>query len=480
MMASEKKILSYGLHWFRRDLRINGNGALKRNIERNDGRVLGIFFFDSKFLSRPDFSHHRFAFFIDTLISLKQDLLAHGGDLLVLDHGPDQGFKEIIKALTQATGSAPSLVTYNRDYEPFARERDLRIQTLLEKHHSIEVFNERDHLILEPNEIEKDESGGYYQVYSPFARRWFEKLKTNDIQSRIQEAHQPLPKMKLQWNGLLKGKELELDCLKKFQSENMKKVTIPIPKAGVLAAQKCLAAFKQKVEDYKERRDIPSEKGTSQISIFLKNGSLTTAQVIQTLKLEHIDGLGKTGPSQYVKELAWREFYYHILWHCPRVETEAFLTKYNSIEWENRKDFFEAWKEGKTGYPIVDAGMRQLKQTGWMHNRVRMIVASFLTKDLLIDWKWGEKYFMEQLLDGDLAPNNGGWQWAASTGCDPQPYFRVFNPMLQSKKFDPDGAYIKRWLPERAKQSGESLHEPIDPIVDHDERRKMAIALYKI
>ena len=259
---------------------------------------------------------------------------------------------------------------------------------------------------------------------------------------------------------------------------------IEIPAAGSAAVWRAVQEFRKKVEDYPRGRDVPAEPGTSHFSIFFKNGSLTPAQAIAGLGLSEA-GVNDPGGA-FVRQIVWREFYYHILFHLPRVEKEAYNEKYKELAWENRKDWFQAWQEGLTGYPIVDAGMRQLRTTGWMHNRVRMIVASFLTKDLLIDWLWGERYFMEQLLDGDLAPNNGGWQWAASTGCDPQPYFRVFNPWLQAEKFDPDGTYIRRYVPELASLKGKDLHKPEKvaqvyrkPIVDHAAQKKKAIALFK-
>jgi deoxyribodipyrimidine photo-lyase len=258
---------------------------------------------------------------------------------------------------------------------------------------------------------------------------------------------------------------------------------VPIPESGFKAAVDKLNAFKP--EKYKDLRDIPEEEATSGMSVFLKNGSITTSQIVYHLGLKPYDEK-KSSKDTYLSELVWREFYYHILYHKPEVETEEFNSKYSGLKWDNNEKFFELWKEGKTGYPIVDAGMRQLKTTGLMHNRVRMIVASFLTKHLLIDWRWGEQYFMEQLLDGDLAPNNGGWQWAASTGCDAQPYFRVFNPWLQSKKFDPDGHYIKKYIPELSEIESKKLHEPITdhaeypaPIVEHKASRERAIEVYK-
>jgi deoxyribodipyrimidine photo-lyase len=265
-------------------------------------------------------------------------------------------------------------------------------------------------------------------------------------------------------------------------------MTIKAPEAGGKIGFARLNAFKRLIEGYGERRDLPAVDGTSQLSIFFKNGTISPAQAIAFLDLQKLDVKGQSGATKFLKEIVWREFYYHILHHVPRVEKEAFLLRYKNIKWENDETRFERWCAGETGYPIIDAGMRQLNTTGWMHNRVRMVVASFLVKDLLIDWRWGENYFMKKLLDGDLAPNNGGWQWAASTGCDPQPYFRIFNPWLQSAKFDPDGEYIRRFVPELAQSSPAAIHDPdasdrpskyIRPIVIHAEQKSKALALYK-
>lgn len=481
----------YGIHWFRRDLRVNGNPALGWNWKENHGRVLGVFFFDAQFLARADFSHVRFLFFLKTLAALKKDLENLGGSLLVLDSPPLEGFKKILGALDKA--SLPSVVSFNRDYEPYARERDHLVEDHLKRHFGAKVHTERDHLLIEPWELKKENS--FYQIYTPFARKWFQLLDSDEMQKRINHqangfrllerlsnldvtsANEP-PLFVMKWNELKLSPETFQDKLEEFLTATAKKVSIPIPEAGAAEGLKTLELFKSKLNDYATARDFPAESGTSRISRFLKNGSLTVAQVIHYLKLGREVFHIEKGSSRFLKELVWREFYYHILYHCPHVETSAFNPKFRDLRWENNEKLFEAWKTGRTGYPIVDAGMRELNETGHMHNRVRMIVASFLTKDLLIDWKWGERYFMEKLIDGDLAANNGGWQWAASTGCDPQPYFRVFNPTLQSEKFDPDGVYIKRFLPERRHLSGKALHAPINPIVDHAERKEMALRLY--
>jgi deoxyribodipyrimidine photo-lyase len=378
----------------------------------------------------------------------------------------------------------------------FARTRDEKIEKYLNEI-SLNVKNFRDHLLIEPDELFKEDNSGY-QVYSPFARKWMELAQTPLMRQRIQsqiEGFKYLDKLQsgvqekifsLSWSELLDKIDITNDTLLEFRKLNLKKVTIPIPKAGSIEAFKRLKEYKNDLSEYKDCRDYPALKKTSKFSIYLKNGSLTVPQILAYYELTPYKKK-QSAEDTFYSELVWREFYYHILYRHPYVEKSCFLKIYDSIKWENSEKNFEKWKNGQTGFPIVDAGMRELKQTGWMHNRVRMIVASFLVKDLLIDWRWGEKYFMEQLLDGDLAPNNGGWQWAASTGCDPQPYFRIFNPWLQSLKFDSDGEYIFKYLPELiGKVSAKKIHEPLniigypEPIVDHKVQREKALNLYKL
>jgi len=487
----------YGVHWFRRDLRVAGNPALRWSWQEHKGRVLGLFCFDAKFLARPDFSSDRFAFFLATIEKLRDELRAAGGDLLVLDRAPGDAFPFLWQALADAGAPRPGTVSFNRDYEPFARERDARVTALLEES-GVAVHTACDHLLIEPDELRKDESAAkdqprYYQVYSAFARRWFELLDTPQVRARLHAQRQGLQYLDaldgdahahrglfgLTWKALFDQTPPPDDHLRRFVEETAPRVRVPLPAAGPLAARARLAAFREHLSSYKTTRDRPDTDGTSRLSVYFKNGSLTTTQVIASLGLQSAEFGAGTGESTFLRELVWREFYYHVLWHRPDVERRAFLPQFRELAWENREDWFEAWKAGRTGYPIVDAGMRQLAATGWMHNRVRMIVASFLTKDLLIDWQWGERWFMERLLDGDLAPNNGGWQWAASTGCDPQPYFRIFNPTLQGKRFDPDGAYVRQFLPERRREDAKSLHEPRDPLVDHAKQKTKALAMYR-
>ncbi|NBW99481.1 deoxyribodipyrimidine photo-lyase [bacterium] len=484
--------MRYGIHWFRRDLRVAGNPALQANWKAHQGKVVGIFCFDQKFLSRLDFSAHRFQFFLKTLEALRSELREAGGDLLFMDVGPETAFEKLFEKLKAARKPLPAQVSWNRDYEPFARNRDEKMAHWFQKQ-GVAIATERDHVLLEPHEIFKGEDlNSAYQVYSPFSRKWMEFLKTPGIRNRVESQKKGLKYLKghpeaifsATWKELLPEKDRE-DLLAIYLRENGRKVSIPIPEVGTRTALQRLRAFSHVIPNYGKDRDIPSLDGTSQLSQFFKNGSLTGAQVIAELDLDR-PGKLKEGEEKFLKEIIWREFYYHILWHFPRVEKTAFLEKFAHLNWENNQKHFKAWKEGLTGYPIVDAGMRQLAQTGWMHNRVRMVVASFLTKDLLIDWKWGEQYFMEALLDGDLAPNNGGWQWAASTGCDPQPYFRIFNPYLQSKKFDPEGTYIRKFVPELKHLSAKEIHEPglnrpknyPLPIVEHAVQREKALKMY--
>jgi deoxyribodipyrimidine photo-lyase len=485
--------VNYGVHWFRRDLRVAGNEALKENFKTNAGRVLGLFFFDSKFLSRSDFSSNRFAFFLKTLKILQQELRSLGGDLLILDERPHAGFVKVAQII-QDSGNKLSLVTWNRDYEPFAINRDQEVKKVLNDL-NIDQQTFRDHLLLEPDEVFKASVGDFYKVYTPFARKWFEIFSHEAIQKRIKNQNAGVKYLEDKHNGVANsfkfdaswtdvGVTRDADKLDYFINENQKNVKISIPDAGSVEAFKRLKAFKKSISQYGEQRDLPIVDGTSKMSMFLKNGSITIPQIINLLDLSKQSFADIGGKTKYLKELVWREFYYHILYHEPRVETEAFNKKYNKLKWDNNVEYFEKWKSGSTGFPIVDAGMRQLNQTGWMHNRVRMIVASFLTKDLLVNWQWGERYFMEKLLDGDLALNNGGWQWSASTGVDAQPYFRIFNPKLQSERFDPSGEYIKKYIPELRHLTAKEVHEPPPtknypkPIIDHKIQKEKAIKLF--
>ncbi len=491
-MIQNLKTSSWGIHWFRRDLRLPGNRALQHNWKHTGRQTLGLFIFDSRFLARPDFSHNRFQFFIESLVELKSEMQKNGGDLLVVDGCATQFFDRLSEK-ARAHSLKPPLVTWCRDYEPYARARDSKVQDLLKKL-KIPYQDFRDHLLIEPWEISKpQEPESHYQVFTPFARRWFDLAQSHDIQSRTHlrlevEAPKTAELFSLKWSDLSKLDLGFTDQLSHFRERNLNSVNVPVPSAGTHNGLKYIESFRAKLKTYNTDRDLPGTDGTSRLSMFLKNGSLTVPMVIHALREHWPSSLqSPSGPATFIKELVWREFYYSILWHRPDVETQSYLPKFRHLKWQNREDHFTRWKEGTTGFPIVDAGMRQLAREGWMHNRVRMIVASFLVKDLLIDWRWGENWFMQKLLDGDLAPNNGGWQWAASTGCDPQPYFRIFNPWLQSKKFDAQGNYIRRYVEEITDAPPSVLHNPAadrtgygypQPIVVHEQQRALALKLY--
>lgn len=475
--------LAYGIHWFRRDLRIQGNPALLHQLKIHDGRVLGLFILDLKILQRPDFSKKRFSFYLKTLKKLQTELRQQGGDLLIYQSHSnpptDTQLEQTWSSLLTQCHTLPSLISFNRDYEPYSRRRDSGITEYLETHHHLKVHTERDHLLIEPHELRPTTNlNSFYQVFTPFKNRWYELFESDLIQSRLQK-HQSLLSapctFRMQWKEqvpealLLNSEELLSSLLKQFDETNFLNFT---PLATI-------QNFKPKILNYEQHRDFPSLAGTSYFSSFFKNGSLTVPEVILHLDLKKHHKTRSTSHKKFFDELIWREFYYHLLYHQPSVETLEFQRKFRNLTWENNEEHFKAWCEGRTGYLIVDAAIRQLLTTGWMHNRLRMIVASFLTKDLLIDWRWGERFFMNHLIDGDLAANNGGWQWAASTGCDPQPYFRIFNPTLQSQKFDPQGTFIRQWLPEYQHLNAKEIHLPQKPIVIHSEQREKALKHYQ-
>lgn len=472
------------IHWFRRDLRLAGNALFFQQVKKYQGRVLGIFIFDPTFLSRPDFSHARFDFFLNSLKELRLELKELGSDLLILDKGPEVAWKEI---LAQNIKFKIETISFNRDYEPFARNRDEKAKKLFSTY-GVKTETGRDHLIIEPHELHKDD-GSYYKVFTPFAKKWKSLFLNLDLNSRIKNSDWlPVKGKQLcshSWCNILPSRENpSLEILNRYQNISQKKHQISLPAAGHQAGLVALKIFKPKLNFYAEQRDLPAKEGTSRFSMYLKNGTLTTAQVIKQLKL--FGPKETSGQDKFLNEIIWREFYYHLIFHEPNVEKMPFQKKYTELKWENNYKYLQAWKNGMTGFPIVDAGMRQLKQTGWIHNRVRMIVASFLCKDLLINYQEGERHFMQYLLDGDLAVNNGGWQWAASTGCDAQPYFRIFNPWTQGQRFDSEASYIKKYVPELCNDSAKTIHQ-IDgsrsknypkPIVSHEIQRVLALKIY--
>ena len=420
--------------WFRRDLRLNDNAALYHAL--NSGKsVLPIFIFDPEILKELPEKDARVTFIYALLNQINQKQEKQGSQLLIKQGKPLSVFKDLIQEFEIAA------VYTNRDYEPYAIQRDQEVKNFLESKHII--FHEfKDQVIFEKSEVSKQD-GSPYTVYTPYSKIWLQKFKEKKIESFPSEDH---------LDKLIKaetGPKLNLKDLGFKQSE------ITVPDFDI---------SKNLIENYSKTRDVPSTEGTSHLGPYLRFGTVSIRELAR--KAANFE-------ETFLKELIWREFFMQILYHFPHVVDQSFKPAYDKIEWLNDETQFKKWCEGKTGYPMVDAGMRQLNQTGYMHNRVRMVVASFLCKHLLIDWRWGEAYFAEKLLDFELSSNNGNWQWAAGTGCDAAPYFRVFNPASQQEKFDPDWIYIKKWVPEFG------THQYPEPIVDHKFARERAIKTYK-
>jgi len=422
------------LCWFRRDLRIEDQTALFYSLQQEE-QVLPLFIFDRHILDAlEDKTDARVTFIYNQIASLKAFFEKQGSSMLVKYGHPEQIFQELVQEFEVQT------VYTNRDYEPYAQSRDGQVEALLAKK-NIPFLTFKDQVIFEPGEI-LNGSGEFYKVFTPFSRNWLEKFR----QTRVQ----PLPEAN--WKNLFTCSPLPFITLSEMGFEAS---SLEIPSTQVEDAI---------LKEYEAQRNFPAVLGTSRLGIHLRFGTLS----IRSLALKAAS-LNAT----YLNELIWREFYMMILGNAPQVVDRAFKPQYDQIPWRTNEEDFQAWCEGRTGYPIVDAGMRELNATGFMHNRVRMIVASFLTKHLLIDWRRGEAYFAKKLLDFELASNNGGWQWAAGTGTDAQPYFRVFNPDSQTEKFDKDLRYIKKWVPELGTSSYPQ------PIVEHKFARNRAIETYK-
>lgn len=424
------------LFWFRRDLRLQDNAGLYYALRENKN-VLPLFIFDKNILDRlEDKADRRVDFIHQALTNIHEELVKLDSALTVFYSTPEEAFKKLIKEHTIKN------VYTNQDYEPYAKERDEKIKQLLEKN-NIEFKTYKDQCVFEKDEVIKDD-GKPYTVFTPYANKWKKKLTPFYYKAY---------RTKKYFKNFAKLNPEEIPTLKKIGF--IKTDIVLNKKANVnnLLLQK-----------YKQQRDFPAIEGTSKLSIYLRFGVISIRSLVQQSLLQS---------ETWLNELIWRDFYMMILDHFPHAAFSSFKKQYDNIPWKNDKTQFKKWCEGKTGFPIVDAGMRELNATGFMHNRVRMIVSSFLIKDLLIDWRWGEAYFAQKLNDFDLSANNGGWQWAASSGCDAAPYFRVFNPTEQQKKFDPKFEYIKKWIPE----IGTTKYA--EPIVDHAKARLTVIALYK-
>ena len=457
------------VHWFRRDLRLRDNTALTRAAAACE-RLVPVFVLDDAILGRRDTGAARVRFMLGCLESLAAALTAHGSRLVVLRGDP----AVVLPDLARRTGA--TAVHWNKDYEPFARARDARVSEALAAA-GVRAHAWKDQVLFEETEILTG-AGRPFTVFTPYARAWHARkpAATVDLPAlpRVPEGS-ALPTIALP-DAVTLG----------FASH----ASLPAP--GEDAAHARLRDFvATTLGHYADHRNLPGVAGTSGLSPYLRFGVVS----IRTVRAA-ASGRGN-GAKTFTMELAWRDFYQQLLFHHPNVERQAFRPAMRTLAWENDRGLFGAWQRGETGYPVVDAGMRQLRSTGWMHNRARMIVASFLTKDLLIDWRWGERHFMRELVDGDLAANNGGWQWSASTGTDAQPWFRIFNPVSQGEKFDPNGDYVRRWIPELADVPTRWIHRPWelpaadatrigfepgrtypDRVVLHEERRARALAMY--
>jgi len=422
--------------WFRRDLRLKDNAGLYHALT-SGLPVLPIFIFDTEILDQlEDKTDARVSFIHQALQEMQTELLELGSSLEVLHGKP----LDCIKALTKKY--AIGTVFINHDYEPSAIQRDAAIEAYLGEN-IVGFKSYKDQVILEKEEVLKDD-GTPYTVFTPYSRKWKSKLTDEHLKAYPVEKYQ---------DHFFKQAPIELPSLE----------SIGFTASNIIFPAK--AWKKEIVAKYNENRNFPAlEQGTSKLGVHLRFGTIS----IRALAIR-----AKAVSETFLNELIWRDFYHMILWHFPRVgQGKSFKPAYEAIEWRNNEIEFKAWCKGQTGYPIVDAGMRELNATGFMHNRVRMITASFLTKHLLIDWRWGEAYFAQKLLDFDLAANNGGWQWASSSGCDAAPYFRVFSPALQTEKFDKDLKYISKWVPEF-----QEFNYP-KPIVVHEEARKRVLEVY--
>ena len=464
------------LVWFRRDLRDFDHAALYHALKRSQ-TVYCVFIFDTEILDKLNNKVDRRVEFIwESVRELKAALQKNGGDLIV-KHGKA---RDLIPQIALELNI--NAVFANHDYEPSAVARDDEVAANLAKN-NIEFHSFKDQVIFEKDEV-LSLSGKPYSVFTPYKNAHLKKL--DDFYLK------PYP-VDLYIKNLAKIAPAALISLESmgFSRTNLSAMKLP---TGMSGGAQLFANFEERMNHYKDARDFPAVKGVSYLSVHLRFGTVSIRHLARQAR-----NAANTGAQTWLNELIWRDFYFQILHHKPQVaDGKAYKAEFENLDFPNNETLFNAWCEGKTGYPLIDAAMRQINQTGFMHNRLRMVVASFLVKDLLIDWRWGERYFAENLIDFDLSANNGGWQWAASTGCDAQPWFRIFNPVTQSERFDPQGKFIRKYVPELANCNDKEIHAPwqipslrqnlinvvIDkdypaPIVEHAVQRALALGLYK-
>jgi deoxyribodipyrimidine photo-lyase len=460
--------MSTAIHWFRRDLRLTDNTALTAAVSRHDS-VVPVYLV-SEWKGRHRWTGPpRQEFLCGCIASLAANLERKGGRLVIRGENADKALEKLVRE------SGAEAIYYNRDPDPFGRAMEERIDAAA-KRLGISVHAHKDHALHEREEVLTG-AGEAYRVFTPYARAWskLEKPKPGRALPRLRTPpeipSEPLPRL-ASW-GLASGAE--------------------ILKPGESAARRRFSRFLDgPIFSYSGLRDIPASEGTSRLSQDLRHGTLSIREIFSKCRevSEKATAIQRRSVEIFINELVWREFYFQALWHWPEVLEREFLPERRGMKWKSGGESLERWRAGQTGFPIVDAGMRQLKATGFMHNRVRMIVAMFLTKDLHIDWREGEQWFMQRLVDGEIASNNGGWQWSASTGADAAPYFRIQNPWSQTKRYDPDGDYIRRWVPELRDVPAEKFTAspthglalargyPL-PIVDHAAERDHTLAMYR-
>lgn len=478
---------SRALVWLRRDLRCDDHAALYHALRRFK-QVYCAFVFDTDILDAlPSKQDRRVEFIHGSVLQVHtaiQNLAAQAGVRgggLIVRHG---SAVDCIVELAQTLGVQEVLT--NRDYEPQALARDQQVRQSL---HALGIAwsDYKDQVLLDRDEVLTNK-GQPYSVFSPYKRAWLQKLDAFQLKpypvERYAQHFAPVPEHE---------SIPTLEALG-FMPTNLQRVAIPV---GLQGAQELLSNFLPRLKAYKVARDFPGRKGVSYLSVHLRFGTVSIRQLARLAQQQAQQG--DEGAQTWLSELAWRDFYFMILWHHPHVVSQSFRPEFDRVQWDDAPDLWHAWCEARTGYPLVDAAMRQLHQTGYMHNRLRMVVASFLTKDLGIDWRKGERYFAEHLNDYDLAANNGGWQWAASTGCDAQPWFRIFNPVTQSQRFDPEGRFIRRYIPELANVPDKHIHFPAaltpaalqaygvqlgknypQPIVDHAVARERTLRRFDV
>lgn len=458
--------------WLRNDLRLLDNAVLcsaVEHAEKNGAAVLVLFIATAKTWALHDMAPIKQDLLRRRVLQLKNELAQLALPMLAVEGGSYQQVPLVFEKLCQQFELS---VFVQAEYELREQRRDNAVESLLQQHNG-QLIRLDTQCIMPPGTI-KTQQGDIYKVFTPFKRSWLAKLQSEGVHcySRPQKVTQPT---------------LVLPDFPPLKTADDSSADWSVAENEVVELMRSFC--RHKVADYHQQRDFPAIDGTSRLSAYLAIGAISPAQCVARLQLEAGNAWSedKSGASVWLSELIWREFYKHILVAYPElIKHQPFQSETANIRWQNNKQLFDAWCNGNTGYPIVDAAMRQLNQTGWMHNRLRMIAASFLVKDLHIDWRWGERYFMSKLIDGDFAANNGGWQWAASTGTDAAPYFRIFNPVTQSEKFDPQGDFIRSYVPELSKLTGKSIHWPhgsvttnyARPIVDHAVARKQTLELF--